>query len=148
MAKRNTTKAPQIEIEEHDAGDEAPAPRSVVKAAYKQKYAERAKAGIRGAGSIPKRALKRSANDWLALELGKRVLDEHAKLVVPKLEAILEANGVEHAKWNRTTRGWEGRLRMTGRLALQRVVAESGELIIPGEGAISAPKAWVTKYAN
>lgn len=122
------------------------APRSVVQSSYKRRYAERAVAMTRRPKGIPLKALKRTAGDWLALELAKRTLDEKAKLVVPSLEAILDANGVKHDHWNRTTPGWVGRLRMTGGLALRTVVAREGVLALPGEDALVAPKAWVAKY--
>lgn len=119
---------------------------SVVSATAKQRYAERAAARQRAVKGISKKALKRSSQDWLALELAKRTLDEKDKLVVEAFEHILDANGVKHSHWNRTTAGWQGRLRMTGRLALQRVVAENGKLEL-GEGiSIEAPKTWVQKH--
>lgn len=145
----------EVETEQHDEGDEIEIEvedehraNSVVGAEYKRRYAERATAMARKPKGVSLKALKRSNTDWLAIELAKRVLDDKAKLVVPSLEAILDANGVAHRHWNRTTPGWQGRLRMTGRLALQRVVAESGELTIPGGEAIPAPKAWCAKHAN
>ena len=148
VAKRAARKPAPVEIDEDDV-EELHTPNSVVKPTYKLRYAERAAHGVKGAGSIPKKALKRSTNDWLALELGKRVLDPKAKLVVPSLLAILEANGIDHTPWSaKETRGWQGRLRMSGRLALQRVVAEAGELVVPGEGAIPAPRAWVAKHVH
>lgn len=143
------TNLPHDEIElDADAEASIGLPNSVVKATYKLRYAERAAAGIRGSKGIPKKALARSSNDWLALELAKRTLDDKAKLVVPAFEAILDANGVAHAHWNRTTKGWQGRLRMTGRLALQRVVAEDGELVLPDGATIPAPKAWCAKHQH
>lgn len=123
-------------------------PRSVVGSSYKQRYAEREAAMVRRPKGVPRKALARSTADWLAIELAKRTLDAKAKLVVPDFEAILDANGVAHAHWNRTTKGWQGRLRMTGRLALARVVAEAGELALPVGDAIPAPKAWVAKHQH
>lgn len=120
---------------------------TVVSSKYKHKYADRA-ATMRKPKGVSTKALKRSTSDWLAIELMKRTLDEKAHIVVPRFEAILDANGVKHSHWNRTTPGWQGRLRMTGRLALQRVVAETGELVIPDEGAIAAPKTWVAKHQH
>ena len=47
-------------------------------------------------------------------------------------EAICEANGVDLAKYNRTTKGWQGRLRMTGRnLLAKRVRENKGRLQLP-----------------
>lgn len=122
------------------------APKSVVASTYKAKYAARAVALQRKPKGVPLKALKRMSGDWLGLELAKLTLDAKAKLVVPALEAILDANGVPHSHWNRTTPGWVGRLRMTGGLALRRVVAEDGELVLPDGSTLEAPKAWVAKY--
>lgn len=123
-------------------------PRSVVASTYKRRYAEREAAMQRRPKGVSRKALARSSADWLAVELAKLVLDDKARLVVPNLEAILDANGVAHAHWNRTTKGWQGRLRMTGRLALQRVVAEAEALVLPNGSLIAAPRAWVAKHAH
>jgi hypothetical protein len=37
---------------------------------------------------------------------------------------------------------------MTGRLALQRVVAECGELALPDGSTLPAPKVWVAKHQH
>ena len=125
---------------------ETPRTGSVVAAAAKARYAERAAARQRAVKGVSKKALKRSSQDWLALELAKRTLNEKDKLVVEAFEHILDANGVKHSHWNRTTAGWQGRLRMTGRLALQRVVAETGKLELGDGVSIEAPKTWVQKH--
>lgn len=123
-------------------------PNSVVKGTYKVRYAQRAIDMARKPKGVSLKALKRMTGDWLAIELAKLTLDDKAKLVVPAFEAILEANGIAHAHWNRTTKGWQGRLRMTGRLALQRVVAEDGELVLPDGATIAAPRSWVAKHQH
>jgi hypothetical protein len=133
----------EIEIE---AAAMIDSPRSVVGSAYKASYAQRESTMTRRPKGVPRKALARSTSDWLAIELMKRTLDEKAKLVVPSFEAILDANGVKHSHWNRTTKGWQGRLRMTGRLALARIVAEAGELLLPDEAALPAPKTWIAKH--
>lgn len=47
-------------------------------------------------------------------------------------EAICELNGVSLAKYNRTTKGWQGRLRMTGRNLLAKKLKDNGgRLILP-----------------
>lgn len=79
---------------------------------------------------------------------GERVTRPTFELNVPAFEAILDANGVKHAHWNRTTPGWQGRLRMTGGLALRTKVAESGVLALPDGEALEAPKAWVARWAK
>lgn len=131
-----------------DLDDEDALPNSVVASTYKAKYRERAATMARKPKDVPVKALARSTSDWLAIELARRTLDDKAKLVVPAFEAILDANGVKHDHWNRTTKGWQGRLRMTGRLALQRVVAESGELALPDASTIPAPKSWIAKHQH
>lgn len=119
---------------------------SVVASTFKARYRERAATMARKPKGVAKKALARSCSDWLAVELAKIVLDEKAKLIVPAFEAILSANGVKHDHWNRTSPGWQGRLRMTGRLALQRVVAENnGELVLADGTILKAPKVWVER---
>ena len=47
-------------------------------------------------------------------------------------EAICAANGVNLSKYNRTTKGWQGRLRMTGRnLLVKQVIKQGGVLHMP-----------------
>lgn len=121
---------------------------SVVSQTAKQRYAERAAARQRKVPGVSKKALKRSSQDWLALELAKRTLDERDHLVVEAFEHILDLNGIKHSHWNRTTPGWQGRLRMTGRLALQRVVAEAGKLEVDEGISIEAPKNWIAKHQS
>lgn len=122
-------------------------PRSVVGVAYKAKYAEREAAMQRRPKGIPRKVLARMNGDWLALELARYTLDPKGALIVALFEQVLDENGVAHAHWNRTTKGWQGRLRMTGRLALQRRVAEAGTLLVDGE-AKAAPKAWVAAHKH
>lgn len=121
--------------------------RSVVASSYKATYAERA-AASRGRKTVSKKVEARSCGDWLALEIAERCV-VGTTLSIPAFEAVLDANGVAHAHWNRTSRGWQGRLRMTGRLALQRVVAEAdGELALPDGTTTKAPRNWVAKYTH
>lgn len=143
MSTTNT--ALELETEAAAAID---TPKSVVKSGYKAKYAEREAAMQRRPKGVSRKALARSSGDWLAIELAKLVLDDKSKLVVAKYEAILDANGVPHAKYSRATKGWQGRLRMSTRLALQRVVAEDGELVLPDGATIAAPRTWCAKHAN
>jgi hypothetical protein len=120
-------------------------PNSVVKKAYKQKYRDRAKAaGTKG------KAAKRSAWDWLAQVLAKEVLTKDAKLRVPDFVALLEANGIADplGRWPNRSPGWEGRLRMTGRLCLQRIVAEAGVLKLADGEELVPPAEWVEHFLN
>lgn len=141
------TPAPEADAAEAAAIAEIDAqialPRSVVGRAYKIRYKERAIAeGRRG------KAHKRCNGDWLALELMAQTLDDKEKLIVSELEAILSANGIRHEGWNRTTNGWQGRLRMTGRMALQRKVAETGVLVLADGETLEAPAEWVAKHTH
>lgn len=131
-----------------DLAPEIATPRSVVAVAYKVRYAGRALTA-RKPKEVSKKAAARCNGDWLAFTLAKLTLDDKNQLNVPAFEAILSANGVKHEHWNRTTKGWQGRLRMTGRLALQRVVAEAdGELELPSGERLVAPRTWVQKHAH
>jgi len=67
---------------------------------------------------------------------------------VAKFQRLLEANGVDHSRWTNRSKGWEGRLRMTGRLALQRIVAEAGILKTADGEELEAPAEWVAKHAH
>src|SRR5262245_1176591 len=132
-------------IEDIDAQieDDIVKPRSVVKVAYKVKCRDRA----REAG-IVRKAAKRSAWDWLAEQLAGECLRKKERIDIGHFLAILEANGVDHSKWQNRSKGWEGRHGPTGRLALQRVVAEAGELKLPDGEAVVAPTEWVAKYRS
>ena len=116
---------------------------SVVRTAYKAKYRDRA----REAG-ITRKAAKRSAWDWLAATLAGECLVDKDRIDIAKFLAVLDANGVDHSRWTNRSKGWEGRLRMTGRLALQRVVAEAGTLALPDGEVLEAPAEWVAKFRN
>jgi hypothetical protein len=116
--------------------------RSVVKSAYKRKYAERAKAA-----GLASKVAQRSTWDWLAQNIAGECNGEGGKLDVAAFLALLDRNGVDHSRWTNRSAGWEGRLRMTGRLALQRVVAAEGVLFVDGD-EIEAPAEWVAKFRN
>lgn len=124
-------------------------PRSVVRPEYKARYAERERAMVRRPKGIARKVLARGSGDWLTLEMAKLTNDpKSGKVDVPTLEAILDANGIDHSHWNRTTRGWQGRLKMTGTLALRKPVAEDGELVLPDGSTITAPKVWIAKHLH
>jgi hypothetical protein len=116
-------------------------PSSVVKPAYKHRYAERA-----AASGLGKRA-QRSCWDWLAQSLAGECLDDQSRISIDRFLTVLDLNGVDHSRWTNRSKGWEGRLRMTGRLALQRVVASSGVLKVEGDELI-APADWVAKHTH
>ena len=118
---------------------------SVVRPTYKKKYAARAaEAGIGG------KLAQRSCWDWLAQQLAGEALT-NGKLDEAKFRALLDANGVRNDHWatgEKRTKGWEGRLRMTGRLALQKVVAAQGHLKTVDGEELEAPAEWVAKFSN
>jgi len=129
-------------IDAEVAADNAKA-NSVVKPAYKHRYAERAIAA-----GTKRKAAQRSAWDWLAQTIAAQCLGEKDKIDIAAFLALLDANGVDHSRWTNRSKGWEGRLRMTGRLALQRVVAEAGVIKLPDGDECVAPAEWVAKYQN
>ncbi len=134
--------AQTVAIDPEVAADNAKA-RSVVAVAYKDRYAHRAK----DAG-LARKAAQRSSWDWLAQTLAGECLGEKDRIDIDRFLAILEANGVDHSRWQNRSKGWEGRLRMTGRLALQRVVAEAGTLSLPDGETLEAPTEWVAKHQH
>lgn len=143
-----TTNDTTIREETVEIAPEVVLPRSIVKPTYKAVYANRVLDGQRGKKGVSKKAQARSCSDWLALELAALTLREKDKLDVAAFEAILTANGIAHEHWNRTTKGWQGRLRMTGRLALQRAVAAEEMLYVPDAEPIKAPRSWVAKHQH
>lgn len=119
---------------------------SVVPSKYKTLYKTKAQArGDRG------KAAKRSVWDRFARIAREETLDDNEKTDVAKLMAFLEANGVDHTKWDSRTPGWQGRLRMTGVNVLRRQTAETGvfyrangEQIVLTDAELAA---LVTKYS-
>jgi hypothetical protein len=134
------TLADVVELDPEVEADNAK-PSSVVKTAYKKRYAERAAA--QGGGKIS----QRSCWDWLAQELAAECLDG-TKINIDWFLATLDANGVDHSRWTNRNKGWEGRLRMTGRLALQKVVAAQGHLKTRDGGTLEAPADWIAKHTH
>ena len=126
---------------EGEADEEERLPSSVVAVKFKDRYI----ANARDAG-IPGKAAKRSNWDWLSQTIASQVLNEKHKISIESFTAILDANGVDHTKWTNRNKGWEGRFRMTGRVALQRKVADSGKLILADGSESQAPADWVEKF--
>lgn len=102
--------------------------RSVVAPSFKAKYAERG--NPRGCG------------DWLHRTLARYTLDENKKLDVKAFLSVCRRNGVDTSHWSTVTPGWQGRLRMSGRLALAPLVASCGFLTLPDRSKLKAPKVW------
>ena len=114
---------------------------SIVKDKFKEKYIANAIAM-----GETKKAAKRSNWDWLAQQLAAACLSEKGKIEIGAFKDILDANGVDHSRWTNKNKGWEGRFRMTGRVALQKVVANAGALVTAGGTVIEAPAEFVEKY--
>lgn len=87
---------------------------SVVKEEYRARYAE--------AGH------PNHCGDELAVLLNNLCLTKQG-IDMPRFEHICEANGVDLSKYNRTSKGWQGRLRMTGRNILARKVFEQDGIV-------------------
>ncbi len=113
---------------------------TVVLAKYKDRYIEEAKA--RGDAN---KASKRSNWDWLAQRIAETCLDDKHKINMNSFIELLDLNEVDHSKWTNRNRGWEGRFRMTGRVVLQKVVANRGTLVTPN-GELQAPQDFIEKY--
>lgn len=107
--------------EEWDAAADTEEPEptgSVVRAEYRARYAEMGHPTHCG--------------DWLAEFLNDHcIVGENKETDLGRFEAICNANGVSLAKYNRTTNGWQGRLRMTGRNLLKAVVVRQGFINVP-----------------
>jgi hypothetical protein len=141
MAKRNT-KTVEAEVEVLEAPIEATETevaiddevveqdirraRSVVPSGYKRAYATRAV--LRGATT---RAAKRANGDWLARELEAECVSDGKTFDFDRFVAILEANGIDPARWPNRNNGWQGRLRMSGAIVLRTIVRASGVLRTP-----------------
>lgn len=125
------------------AADEAPEDEgqqggSVVKGRYRQLYKELGHPNHSG--------------DWLAVLLNNYCVgDKHTDLET--FESICGLNGVDLSKYNRTTPGWQGRIRMTGRNLLAKVIYKNKHIVVPNDtsdesGAISriveAPADWLS----
>lgn len=100
--------------EEGDAEDETKEDRSVVKEEYRARYAEMGHPAHCG--------------DELAVLLNNLCLTKKG-IEMARFEHICEANGVDLSKYNRTTKGWQGRLRMTGRNVLARKAFEADGVV-------------------
>jgi len=136
------------EIQPEDAEEQPPEEEEkggVVKVKFKKRYAENA-----AAQGLTNKAAKRSNWDWLAQEIAKFCLDDKGKIDIRAFVALLNVNGIDHSKWISRTRGWEGRFRMTGRVALQKKVATTGFLMKPHESGVEepfeAPMEWRQRY--
>lgn len=122
-----------------------PISRSVVAPAYKARYKERA-----STAKLPKncdrKVIARSCGDWLAKTLSVYCVGPKRKADRAAFAAILEANGVDHSRWAALD---NGRFRMTGGLALRRVIVDNeGALAIDDTTTLQAPRAWVALHTR
>lgn len=116
------------EDEDEDDGD-SPAPHSVVKVHYQRLYKETSTSG-------------RSCGDWLAENLDGLFITGGPKkkdmfFDYDGFESFLLMNDVKLGHWatvrHTGNRGWQGRYRMNGRLALEQILAERGTVCwVPG----------------
>jgi hypothetical protein len=138
---KDNEEAEELDPSEDEIEAEEKAPVSIVKDKFKAKYAENA--ALIG---DTRKQVKRSNWDWLSQQLAVACLSEKGKIDIGAFTDVLDANGVDHSRWTNRNRGWEGRFRMTGRVALQKVVANSGRLITPGGTVLEAPEDFCNKY--
>lgn len=132
---------------------QAPAPKTVVRVAYKHRYQDRAKAEGR-----TDKASRRGNGDWLQRELQAETVGKDGKLDFDRFVAILDANGVNYSRWKREGHGWEGRFRMSGSLVLRGIVGKTGLLRSPegsttnvveiADGGDENAQAFLAKWAN
>jgi len=130
--------AAEADVEEDNAK-----PNSVVHVKFKQAYLDNArKNGIAG------KAAKRSNWDWLAQNIAGQCLDGKHKIDIARFLTLLDANGVDYSRWTNRNKGWEGRLRMTGRVALQKIVANANALVLLDGTTATPPEEFVAKYRD
>jgi hypothetical protein len=139
---------------EADLAPKAPAPKTVVKTAYKEAYKARAAALGRN-----DKASKRGNGDWLQRELQAETIGKDGKWDLGRFCAICEANGVENplARWPNRSNGWEGRVRMSGSLVLRGIVGKTAVFRTPdtvtnlaelAEQGNEDAQAFLAKWAN
>src|SRR6185312_9220781 len=121
-------RAEALEASEDDEEEERSG--SVVPDKYKRLYAEAGHAG--------------NCGDWLALTLDPLVTSKTG-FDVDAMDEIARLNGIDTSKLNRSSRGWQGRYRMTTRNMLVKRVCQLGFLSVPpfeGGDSIKAPSEW------
>lgn len=106
---------------------------SVVAGKYRAKYAEQGHPTHCG--------------DWLAETLNNLCANKEGTDLV-LFEAICALNGVDTSKYNRTSLGWQGRIRMTGRNLLAKRVYQAGGVLkvletLNGGEPYKAPADWM-----
>lgn len=122
-----------------------PVSRSVVAPAYKTLYRERA-ATAKLPKACDRKVIARSCGDWLAKTLSVYCVGPKRKADRAAFTAILEANNVDHAAWSHLD---NGRFRMTGGLALRRVIVDNDGVLHLADGSTTtAPRAWVAAHTR
>jgi len=85
-------------------------------------------------------------------ELLNNLCSNKAGTNIELFEAICAANGVHLTKYNRTNKGWQGRLRMTGRNLLARKVRDQDGVILMPKGTMpdhyQLSTEWVEEAVN
>lgn len=127
--ERQSEKSVDDEGEEEEIEEEIELPSSVVSPTYRARYAE--------AGHPT------HCGDWLAQTLVEATTNSGG-INMELFETICQLNGVDTSKYNHTTHGWQGRVRMTGRNILARVVfVNDGVLKMPSDTTLQAPQEWM-----
>jgi len=89
--------------------------------------------------------------DELAVLLNNLCLNK-AGINIQLFEEICKANGVKLGRYDRTTRGWQGRLRMTGRNLLTKQLKSNGGVLLMPEGmhpeSYKLSQDWVASIEN
>lgn len=117
-----------------EANETEDKPTSVVADKYRAMYAE--------AGHPD------NCGDWLAQLMDELCVND-AGTNMELFESICALNGIDLSKYNRESRGWQGRLRMTGRNLLARKVFLVEHLLLPETltpnegGVVPAPADWL-----
>lgn len=140
MTSEQAAEHSAVEAALGEGAEEEKIPNSVVKDKFKKSYIDNAK--LIGATG---KAARRSNWDWLAQTIAEQCLVEKEKIDIGRFTDLLDANGVDHSRWTNRNKGWEGRFRMTGRVALQKIVATNGVLKTM-TGEVVPPADWVAKY--
>jgi hypothetical protein len=123
----------EAEVDEEIAEEEPESSGSVVAARYRVIYKETGRSGI-GCGDWLDTLLTEICSTTSVVvmgEDGKVDKDATSTNRLAPFEAICAANGVSTEKYDRTRNGWQGRIRMSGRNMLARVIYYSGVLKMP-----------------
>jgi hypothetical protein len=152
-AEENGLDIPEEAEEQDDAADE---PVEGV-----EETEESAEDGV-GSGSVVRPKYRRdykergdpaNCGDWLARVLKDYTVDKKEGLNLEFYCAILDANNVDHSKYDVKKPSDRGRLRMSTGISLRKKVADTGVLVIPATGdaddvELTPPADFVAKHAS